>query len=257
MKRHGSLAMLAGSAIAFSQLASAQLPPPPPTPRGVCVSNCGPYPAPPVYTGPSPEELRRLREAKDSREAAEDAEDRGVDAYEKGDFEGAARWFKEALEFDPDSDTIRTNLAKAEQKAQAARAARARAADAARQLMSVQQHSTTAVPGADSREARQGFDTGGRPAGTIPVYAGRGARPDPVIPVNRRTPAIAALERQRTDAKQKIKALEEKIGKLDPKKDSVAIAKAKQERSNEESKVNFVNFSISEALAKPAAVPAQ
>lgn len=272
MKSHGSAWLFACFATWLSTLAFAQIPYSSiPTPRGVCVANCGDggggY-VPPAYTGPTPEELRRLREAKDSREAAQDAEDRGVDAYEKGDFEGAARWFREALEFAPDDEGMRANLAKAEQRARAAREAReaeqrrlaelARNTEAARQLRSVERHSTDAAPGGSSAQAGRGFDTAGRNVGGLPapVYAGGAGRPtDRVVPPEKRTPAIAALERQRTESKQKLKELDEKLAKLDPRKDAVEIAKVKQEKSTQEGKVNYLNFSIGEALDKPAAIP--
>jgi tetratricopeptide (TPR) repeat protein len=270
MKSHGPAWLFACSATLLSTFALAQIPYSQiPTPRGVCVSNCASVYVPPPYSGPTPEELRRLREAKDSGEAAQDAEDHGVAAYEKGDFEGAARWFKEALEFAPDDDGMRANLAKAEQRARTAREAReaeqrrlaeaARNTEATRQLMSVQKHSTEAAPGGSSAQAGIGIDTGGKRAGGLPgpVYAGGAGRPtDRVVPPERRTPAIAALESQRTESKQKLKELDEKLVKLDPRKDTVEIAKVKQEKSTQEGKVNYLNFSIGEVLDKPPAVPA-
>lgn len=70
-----------------------------------------------VYTpGPSPEEQRRMRDAKDSREAADHAYDKGVEAYDKGNWEQAVNYFRESLEHDPDNPDTRANLGKAEQK---------------------------------------------------------------------------------------------------------------------------------------------
>lgn len=70
-------------------------------------------PAVPVYTGPSPEELRKKREEKDLREASDDAVDKGVDCYKKRDWTCAIKWFREALEYDPDNDDATYNLRKA------------------------------------------------------------------------------------------------------------------------------------------------
>lgn len=210
----------------------------------------------PVYSGPSQEDLRRQREQKDSREAADDANDRGADFYDKGDWEKAASYFKEALEYDPDNADIRSNLSRAQHKLQ-----EARATEAGRQLKSVEQHSQQALQKltdeAASEEARKGFDTGGKPAGNLgssAVYGGDGGYKEPVVPASRRTPAIAALERQRNDSRKQIQALEEKLKQLDPGKNPVEVAKMKQAKSNAERKTQYLNFKIGEELEKPAQV---
>ncbi len=59
-----------------------------------------------VPRGPSAEEIRKQREAKDLNEAAEDANDKGVDFYKRGDWANAAKYFREALEYDPDNSDI-------------------------------------------------------------------------------------------------------------------------------------------------------
>lgn len=71
----------------------------------------------PVQTAPSPEELRRRREAKDLKEASEDANDKGVDCYERKDWKCAIRYFKEALDYDPENDDASYNLKKARAEA--------------------------------------------------------------------------------------------------------------------------------------------
>lgn len=232
------------------------LPPPPPTPPSKCVyANCGDDYLPPPYRGPSPEEQRRQREAKDSREASDDANDKGVEYYERGDWQNAVKYFREALEYSPDDPGIRANLGKAEQKARERVAETARASEAARQLIIVDKHSEQARPTADSKEAQRGFDTGGRPAGTLGKFVvggGAGSSKEPVVPTSKRTPAITALESQRDESKKQVQGLEEKLRKLDPGKDTVEIAKAKQEKSTVESKVQFLNFSIGEMLNRPA-----
>src|SRR5438045_1806135 len=49
-------------------------------------------------TRPTPEELKRARDEKDLSEAALDTNDKGAECYEKGDWDCAVRFFKEALE---------------------------------------------------------------------------------------------------------------------------------------------------------------
>jgi tetratricopeptide (TPR) repeat protein len=221
-----------------------------------------------VDTGPSPEELRRRAEAKDLNEAAQDADDKGIDFYEKGDWDSAIREFREALEYAPDDPDILDNLHHAEARANAARIAqeqKVRESEAARQLMSVQQHSEAAQGLASksatepaSVEARRGFDTGGQSAGGIPgpaVYAGSGSGKDPVVPKEKRTPAITKLERDRTVFRKEITTLDQKLKTLDPQKDSVEISKIKQQESTAQNKIHYLNFSISEELKKPTPAP--
>ena len=75
------------------------------------------------------------------------------------------------------------------------------------------------------------------------------------MPAARRTPAITALETQRNESKKQATVLEEKIKQLDPNKNAVDLAKAKQEKSTIESKIQYLNFSISEQLDAPAQNP--
>ena len=67
----------------------------------------------PVQTGPSPEQLKRMREEKDSKEAAEYANDKGIECYKKRDWNCAIKYFKEALDYNPDNDDADYNLKKA------------------------------------------------------------------------------------------------------------------------------------------------
>ena len=77
------------------------------------VHNWGCSYAAPVQTGPSPEELKRMREEKDSKEAAEYANDKGIDCYKKRDWNCAVKYFREALDYDPDNGDAAYNLKKA------------------------------------------------------------------------------------------------------------------------------------------------
>ena len=210
--------------------------------------------APSVPRGPSAEEIRKQREAKDLNEAAEDANDKGAESYQRGDWANAARYFREALEYDPENPDIRSNLNHAQRKLELARLA-----EAARQLKSAEDHARQAAQPqaseASSEEARRRFDTGGKDAGTLDVSAvkaGTLSQKEPVVPPARRTPAITALETQRSESRKQAGVLEEKMKQLDPSKNAVELAKAKQEKSTIESKIQYLNLSISELLEAPA-----
>ena len=228
--------------------------------RGVCVYNCAPPPtySPPAPSGPSPQELKRQREEKDLREAADDANDKGMDAYKRGDLEAAARYFREGLEYAPGDEELLHNLRVVEAKIRDAR--QIRFGQAAEQLKSAEQHSRTAAGMGENSgkgEALRGFDDHGTNAGTlaVPATGASIADPtrDPVVPPSRRTPEIARLERERQEARQQAAALEKKLAELNPATQSVEIARAKQEKSTIESKVQYLNFSITQKLDAPDA----
>ena len=77
------------------------------------VHNWGCSYAAPVQTGPSAAELKRMREEKDSKEAAEYANDKGMECYNKRDWNCAIKYFREALDYDPDNGDADYNLKKA------------------------------------------------------------------------------------------------------------------------------------------------
>ena len=83
----------------------------------VCaVHNYGCTYSSPVQTGPSPEELKRMREEKDYKEAGEDANDKGMECYKKRDWNCAIKYFRQALDYDPDYGDAAYNLKKANQE---------------------------------------------------------------------------------------------------------------------------------------------
>lgn len=218
-----------------------------------CVGNCGSGGSggAPGGGGPTPDQIRKSREDKDLQEAADDAHDRGVEAYEKGDWQGAARYFKEALEYSPDNPDLLHNLRKAEQKIKDSLAGR--------KLKSAEKHSQAAgqLKGeASSAEARKGFDTGGSPAGALSLTTVVGSEgfKEPFVPPAKRTPAIANLEQKRSKAKLELQALDEKIKKMDPQKDAVQISQIKQQKSTVTNQIHYYNFQIGEELATPAQV---
>jgi tetratricopeptide (TPR) repeat protein len=204
--------------------------------------------------GPTAEELRAAHEAKDSREAADDANDKGVDAYKAGDWDKAIALFKEGLEYEPDDPDLKTNLERAEAKKRLALSS-----TAAKEAVSANVSGTNAAGmsgSAASAEARRTFDSPGTNAGGINVepvvIGGSSVHADPVVSAEKRTPTITKYEEQRTALRKENTALDEKLKALDPQKDAVAISKVKQEKSDLDNKVNFLNFSISEELKKPA-----
>ena len=231
----------------------------PPVPDPVCVYNCtAPYIGPPQ---PTAKELRQQKEAKDLRDAAKEAIDKGDDEYDRGQYHRAIELYKEALEYDPDDREAESKLAKAEEKERAAREEHDRAAresESVRQLTSADRHSNNASATADKREASQVFDTnGGRGPGlAVPVgtFGGSGVQ-RPVVPPAKRTPAIAAMERQLDSYDRHIKDLDDKLSKLDPSKDAVEVAKVKQQKSATQDKKRYVTFRINEALRTPEQAP--
>lgn len=223
----------------------------------------GGYVAPP--SGPSPEEIRRQKETKDLAEAAEDANDKGVEYYKKGDWDNAVKYFTEALQYDPDDQSALHNLQRAREQAARAEQAR-RDAQASKlagdQLKSIEHHGTTAKGlkgSASSTEAGKGFDTAGDPAGSLDsmVVDGRNPGKEPVVPREKRTRAIAKLEKQRDEMKKKRVEMEKKVTKLENKgamtpEETVKLVNLKQDLSNAKNKENFYNFSITEELRKPS-----
>ena len=71
----------------------------------------------PQQIGPTPEELRKQRDAKDLKEAAEDANDKGLECFKKRDWNCAIRYFRESLTYDSDNDDASYNLKKAQEEA--------------------------------------------------------------------------------------------------------------------------------------------
>lgn len=216
-----------------------------------CIGGCETTPGRgSVYTpsGPSAEQLKQQREAKDLSDAAIDANDRGVDAFARGDYDAAVRYLSEAAEYAPDDSGIQSNLERAR--------AAFRQSQAARQGKSTEAHGETARQlrnESASEQARKGFDTGGKSAGTLDTSTVRGdVKRDPVVPAAKRTAKISSLEKQRAAMRKEIAALDAKRKALDPKKDAVAISKIKQDVSTRESKIDYLNFSITEELEKPA-----
>jgi hypothetical protein len=111
--------------------------------QGVCVAYCGsPAPTPSGPQGPTPQQIRDARDAKDTREAADYAMDKGIAAYESGDFNAALKWFGEAHGYAPDDTDISANFSKEERKVREVEAARK--TEDARKITSVADHSNTA-----------------------------------------------------------------------------------------------------------------
>jgi hypothetical protein len=234
----------------------------PPGTVGCTQTSSGTFCPQPSYTpqpsGPTPEQL----DAKDLREATQYALDKGYKALKEGDFDEAVRRFREALKYSPGDPDIQAALSRAERQASLAREARlrrAREGETVRQLTSAAEYSNAAKPGADKSRAGMVFDTdGGRGRGLQggAVYAGAAANASaPVVPPSKRTPAIAALERQLTGYDKEMAALDNKLRKLDPSRDAVEIVRVKQQKSTVESKKRFVTFKINEALKTPEPTP--
>src|ERR1019366_7659474 len=136
-----------------------------PTPPSDCPGGCDRYLRTPntyVPTGPTEKELKKQREAKDTKEAADDAEDKGDSAYRYCDYAGAAKYFKESLEYSPDDSNIRNKLGLAQDHL------------AAKQLAAVKE----SVGNGDCYDGRKGctpgtsvvtFPSQGRPRGVASI----------------------------------------------------------------------------------------
>lgn len=221
--------------------------------------------AAPQPQGPSPEQLRQQREAKDLDEATQDAWDKGAKSYHAGDWAGAIKYFGEALSYDPDNVALKHNLQMAEQHQNEAIAAQQHANDsaAAHQLRSlaVQSGSVSALAsgGANANDAttgdqsRVGFDRSGREAGGIAVdISAPGPQSgDPIVPPGKRTPAISAFEAKRDKDRSEIAALDVRIKALGPAANAVELARLKQKRTTAEHQIHYLNFEIGEAITGP------
>jgi tetratricopeptide (TPR) repeat protein len=208
-------------------------------------------------TGPTPEELKRAREEKDIKEAASDAVDKGNAFYKKGDWANALKFYKEALEYDPDDQDALSNIEQVRKKMAGER-------QIGRDLKTADYESRNA-DGLSNKDAiknaaGRGFDTSGASAGAIgapAVYAGSAQYKDPVIPPSKRTPAVTRMERDRQAARKELQFLQEQLKAVDPKTDPVQISKIKQQESTLKNKIRTLNFSITEQLKEPSTAGAQ
>ncbi|MFH1665663.1 MAG: hypothetical protein ABIA77_05915 [Candidatus Omnitrophota bacterium] len=85
---------------------------------------------PPVYTGPSPEELERRRKINKAKELNAI----GIEYWEKTEWEVAAEYFRKALEYYPGNAVMQDNLRKAEHLAEQRRKEEEKKAEIQRKL---------------------------------------------------------------------------------------------------------------------------
>jgi tetratricopeptide (TPR) repeat protein len=187
-------------------------------PGGVCPSQPPPTPPPaPPPQGPSPEQKEQLlkeqlrqqqvRSEQLRHEAYTRAEEAGISAYRRGDYEAAVQYFERALEYDPYNLTIKHNIQRAREKlAEQNAPPPAHSSHAFDQLNAIANGDRAVVQAPRSSYsgnlggtgapygARTGFDTVA-PTTPIPFAFTKYLEPgtDPVIPPQRRTPAINAL----------------------------------------------------------------
>jgi hypothetical protein len=189
---------------------------------GKCVANCGgggeSYTPGPV--GPSPQELKRQREAKDLNEAADDANDKGVDFYNKGDWENAIKYFREALEYNPDNQDYRNNLQRAQQKANDAVAKRELPKSKAfEEAQSNLYHTQQGTPGAvfDTKAANKSVPLSAVTASGQPIQMSEKARKDRRMIKEQKELAALQDKRQKLDA-QRTQLAKERNSAVDPEK---------------------------------------
>lgn len=211
-----------------------------------CVANCGS--GPPSGPGQSPPSGPTPRQQQQQQERAmHDANEEGADAYARGDWANAIRFFEQALEQNPDDPSILQNLANAKAR-QAAEAARV--------------HSQTAVTkplddktiGRDggSLDARRVFDTPGERAPTPgDVVDTRGSGRRIQIPASLANhPEIKKLQTKRNGLENQLRKVESQLESIRQKKASgegnrgdldVQEAKAKQQISNVTNQIGMVD----------------
>jgi tetratricopeptide (TPR) repeat protein len=111
-----------------------------------------------------------------------------------------------------------------------------------------------------SDKASEVFDKGGAAVGGLDtaVVDGRAPRKEPVVPPERRTPAIERLEQQRNARKLEREVLEQKLAAVeaDQRKDPVAVVELRQKVDEVRQTEVYLNFAITEELAQ-APDPAQ
>ena len=199
----------------------------------------------PAPAGPSQEQLRQQREAKDLQDEALDKNDEAYAAYQSGDYARAAQLFEEALDEDPDNQEIQHNLKKAQGKLNRS---------ALSQIQTVADHSRSAVGGSAENahaHAQLGVDTPGLNKGAVEVPEALGGRMvyhDPVIPSDKRTPEIKRLVSEREAEKQTINQLVEQSKTLNPNTNAAAINKINNKINKHIEKVNTLNLGIDEEL---------
>lgn len=288
---------------------------------------------PPQPSGSSPQELEQQRR----QQAGHEANQKGVELYNKREWDAAVQSFKLALQNRPDDPVIRQNLKNAEEQAHRAQenerirrdaavvntlrsdierlaeslrtqspapdgrstgGSQSRGLDfmqdpeerrriepargdgkarrspqsqpaklAGAQLKSAEKHGgevqALAAAGAlepAAERAKNIFDTqrGDYVGGlSYPAVDGRNPGKEPVVPGDKRTPAIARLEQQRDGMKQQRIELETKLQQLEaepktPKK-AVAITHLKQDISTVQNQEYSLNFQITEQLQRPTA----
>lgn len=111
---------------------------------------------------------------------------------------------------------------------------------------------------AASEEARKVFDTAGEAKESLEPFKLRGMPleySDPVVAPQERNEVISGFEQIREQTREKRKALEERLVELEnaQKSDPVAVAKTKQEITNNRNKEYFYNFKITRELEKARA----
>ena len=219
---------------------------------------------PSVPSGPSPQQLEKEREGR-----VEDLNEKGFDAYERGDFASAARYFRIALEYDPYNPTLKHNLSRAEEKVRESEARRREEArrraearnKALEEAAAAAAHakkaaSTVSVaPEKASKEARKVFDGKGDrvevsvPSSVVVGDAKGTGRALKIPPALAKHPEIQRLQKEKTELVDQVKGLETKLDSIREKKAKgegnkgeleVQEAKTKQEISNLTSKIGVV-----------------
>ena len=197
------------------------------------------YVAPPHQQGPTPEQLEQRRQ-----QALTTANERGIDAYNHGDYANALAQFELALEYSPYNPTIQHNIEKCKEK------------------LAEQQAPAPASPGGENKAAAllgntlggASFDTANHVASGL-LFKFRKSlsdRYDPVVPAERDTALIKALEEQRNKARTEAQQLDSQRAALEAQPMNTEQKKQdkqiKAEETKDLKKIQHLNFSIGKDL---------
>ena len=168
--------------------------------------------------------------------------------YENKQWKLATEAYKAALEKRPDDEVLLNNY---ELAAAHLAAEEGRISKASNHLERARLHRKKAA--ANAKNVKNDGQSSGKPLEVDERYPDE----NPVIPKDKRTKAIAGLEKKRDEAKRKRIELEQKVSKIQNKsqgtpKETANLGKLKQELSNTKNDENYYNFFIKENLNPPS-----
>ena len=168
--------------------------------------------------------------------------------YENKQWQLAAEAYKAALEKRPDDEVLLNNY---ELAAAHLAAAEGRIRKAGNHLERARFHRKKAT--ANAGNVKNDGQSSGKPLAVDEGYPDR----EPVIPKDKRTKAVAGLEKKRDETKRKRIELEQKVSKIQNKSqltpnESANLGKLNQDLSKTKNDETYYNFFIKENLNQPS-----